>query len=508
MGQVFEEFRAALWSVWNRRWLALAVAWGVCLAGWLAVAFFPNTYESQTRLFVQLDDVLADQIGIGAGSREKGLERVRQTLASAVNMEKVVRSTRIGKGVTTPAQMQAEIATLIKSVKVVGEGDKKDVFTITARSGRSDLSDGENAQLAQDIAQRMIDIFREENLGGTRGEMRETIDFLDQQLAQRQKQLEDAEQRRLTFEASHPELVGGTQTIMTQMAQSRAELRSVEADLAAAQSALAALDGQIAGTPRSLTVAGDGGPRAALAQAEANLSAMQARGLTDGHPDVIAAKKQIASLRQQAAGPNGAAGGTPNPAYSSLQAMRVERAANVQSLQSRAVALRSEIASIEANQQQEPGAAAEAQRISRDYEVLRQQYDKLLQDREELRLRGQVETERSAIKFEVVDPPTLPRAPAAPNRPLLLFGVLFLGVAAGAGAAWGKGQLQSSFATATKLEKTFDLPVIGTISHSLTEAARTLQRKRFKQFAMGVGGLGLLFVALMAAEFVQRGMVA
>lgn len=234
MGQVFEEFRAALWSVWNRRWLALAVAWGVCLAGWLAVAFFPNTYESQTRLFVQLDDVLADQIGIGAGSREKGIERVRQTLASAVNMEKVVRSTRIGKGVTTPAQMQAEIATLIKSVKVVGEGDKKDVFTITARSGRSDLSDGENAQLAQDIAQRMIDIFREENLGGTRGEMRETIDFLDQQLAQRQKQLEDAEQRRLTFEASHPELVGGTQTIMTQMAQSRAELRSVEADLAAA----------------------------------------------------------------------------------------------------------------------------------------------------------------------------------------------------------------------------------------------------------------------------------
>ncbi len=70
-----------------------------------------------------------------------------------------------------------------------------------------------------------------------------------------------------------------------------------------------------------------------------------------------------------------------------------------------------------ASQSLEPGVAGEAQRISRDYDVLRKQYDKLLQDREELRLRGQVETERNAVKFEVIDPPTTPRAPAAPEPP-------------------------------------------------------------------------------------------
>ena len=86
--------------------------------------------------------------------------------------------------------------------------------------------------------------------------------------------------------------------------------------------------------------------------------------------------------------------------------------------------------------------------------------------------------------------------------------MLFLGLAAGAGTEWGMGQLKSGFATAAKLEKTFDLPVIGTISHTLTDAARVLRRKRTKQFAAGAGGLGLLFVALMAAEFIQRGMVA
>ena len=46
MNLLIEELRAALWSVWNRRWLALAVAWGVCLLGWLGLAFIPNSYES------------------------------------------------------------------------------------------------------------------------------------------------------------------------------------------------------------------------------------------------------------------------------------------------------------------------------------------------------------------------------------------------------------------------------------------------------------------------------
>ncbi len=506
MNLVLEELRAALWTVWNRRWLALAVAWGVCLLGWLVVAMIPNSYQSEARLYVQLDDVLAEQIGIGASSRRNDIERIRQTLTSAVNFEKVVRSTRIGDTVTTPAQMERAVASLADDVKVVG--DEKNVFQITATSGRSDLSDGENAQLAQDIAQRMIDIFREENLGESRGEMRETIAFLDQQLAQRQKELDEAEARRLAFEAQHPELIGGPATITAQLNAVRAELRGVEADLAAAESALAALNGQLAGTPRTLSGAGAGGPRAALAQAEANLAALEARGLTANHPDVVALNKQIASLRTQAEGPGSDLGGTPNPAWSSLQAMKVERQANVQALTSRAAALRAEIASITASQLSEPGATAEAQRISRDYEVLREQYDKLLKDREELRLRGQVETERSTVKFEVVDPPSTPRSPAAPNRPLLLLGVLVVGVGAGCAAAFALGQVKGTFATASKLERTFGLPVIGTVSRTVTASVRALEMRRLKQFAAAAGGLGVLFVVLLGVEFVQRGLVA
>lgn len=505
MNQLLEEVRAALWSVWNRRWLALAIAWGVCLLGWLVVALIPNSYESQSRIFVQLDDVLAQQIGIGAGTRERDIDRVRQTLTSAVNLEKVVRSTRLGDDVTTPTQMERAVEALSKDIIVVSEGDN--LFEISAKSGRSDLSDAENAELAQITAQRMIDIFREENLGGSRGEMRESLDFLDQQLATRQVELEEAEQRRLAFESQYPDLIGGAGAIAARLGATRAELRSVESDLAAAQSALAAIQGQLAGTPRTIAVPGGTGPQAALMQAQANLSGMRARGLTNEHPDMVAMNKQIEDLREQAARAGGG-GGTPNPAHSSLQAMAGERMANVQALQSRAAALAAEISSTTASQAQEPGVAAEAQRISRDYEVLRQQYDKLLQDREELRLRGQVETERSAIKFEVVDPPTTPRMPAAPNRPLLLIAVLVMGLGAGGATAFALGKLGSTFATASQLERTFDLPVIGTISHTMTKARKAIRARQLKLFAAGTGALCLLFMVLLGVEIVQRGMVA
>jgi polysaccharide chain length determinant protein (PEP-CTERM system associated) len=508
MSDIIEELRSALWAIWNRRWLALGVAWGVCVLGWLVVALVPNTYESDARIFVQLDDMLADQIGIAASTRDKDIARVQSTLTSDVNLEKIVRSTRLGDHVTNPLQMQSAVAALQKSIVVVTQGDPgNNIFKITATSGRRDLYDAEDAQLAQDIVQQMIYIFKEQNLGGSRGQLNDTIAFMDKQLAERSKQLEDAEQRRVAFEAKYPDLVGGSDAILAQLNSNRAELRRVEADLAAAQSSLAAVDGQMASTPKTLTTPESGGPRAALAQARANLASLQARGLTESHPDVIAAEKQIAMLSKQVQGPGGDYG-TPNPAYTSLQSIRIERQSAVEALTSRAAALRQQVMQTEANQAKEPAAAAEAKQISRDYDVLKDQYDKLLADREQLQLRGQVETQHSSVKFQVVDPPNAPRKPSAPNRPLLLFGVLFVGIAAGCGTAYGVGKLRSTFATASKLETVFDLPVVGTISLALTDAARALEKKRRKLFYAGAGGLCGVFLVLLAAEFVQRGFVA
>ena len=115
MNELFEELRAALWSVWHRRWLAIATAWGVCLLGWLVIALVPNAYESKARVYVDVQDVLSRQLGI-AGDGKEEIMRVRQTLSSAKNLEKVIRATRLSEGVNGRGDRRA---------RKEGQGDER-----------------------------------------------------------------------------------------------------------------------------------------------------------------------------------------------------------------------------------------------------------------------------------------------------------------------------------------------------------------------------------------------
>ncbi|MDE1915534.1 MAG: chain-length determining protein [Sphingomonadales bacterium] len=511
MNALFTDLRSMLYSIWSRRWIALGVAWAVCVLGWLLVALIPNTYESHARLMVQLYDPLSAQVGIGEADRKRDVDRVRDTLTSSGNLEKVIRSTRLGDEITDRKQMDAAIASLGKAIKIVAPQDN--IFEITAQARAGHLSDADNARLSRDIVQRMIDIFREGSTDTNTGEMKQTLDFMDQQLVARQGELQAAEQRRLTFETQHPELAQGGVSFIQQLEQNRAEMRGLDSDIAAAQSSLAAINGQIASTPA--TVPGQalpgqvGGARAQLAQMLSDLAAMRARGMTDNHPDVIALHNQIVAMRAQVKAegnsPTTYGNAQPNPAYTTLESIRAERMANVQALQARRATLQQQIAAQTTRQLDNPDLVQEAQNISRDYDVLKSQYDKMLQDREELRLRGQVVTAHGGTRTQVLDPPLVPRGPTAPNRPLLLALVLVVAVGAGLGAAFAAGELQSGFATTAKLERVTGLPVLGAISRGVSKSARIRNARNLRGFYAASAALGGLFVLLMAMQIFHVG---
>jgi len=73
------------------------------------------------------------------------------------------------------------------------------------------------------------------------------------------------------------------------------------------------------------------------------------------------------------------------------------------------------------------------------------------------------DTQADKVKLQVIDPPEIPRLPVAPNRLLLVTGVLLGGIGAGAGLTVLFGQLDRSFSTVDEL-RTLGLPVLGGIS--------------------------------------------
>jgi polysaccharide biosynthesis transport protein len=502
MNSLYDEFRIAVHSVWNRRWLALAVAWAICILGWLFVSVIPNKYESKAQIQVRTQSMLSDQVGINPQDQRRNIQQLAQTLTSSANLAKVVRGTDLGATIATEQELAGKIEGLRASIEVKAEQD--DFFAISAK-----LPSG---KLARDVVQKLIEVAEEDNIAGDRKTTSQTLRFLDAQIEGRQKELSESEAKRVAYETQNLGLLPGVGSVSQRMEASRAELGQIDSQLIQARSALAALNGQLAGTPATLNTPsmGGGGAPSALGQAQGELASMRARGFTDSHPDVVAIKNQIANLRASGGGSSSGGGSyrTPNPAYSSLQSMQAERRAAVTALQARKGALQSDMAQLAAKQTAEPGVAAEYQRINRDYEVLKAQYDKLVTERDQIRLRGQVETQTDAVQFRVVKEPSLSNVPAAPNRPLLLAAVLIAGIGAGVSAAFALGHLQTSFPTAAKLERASGLPVIGSISQMLTGDQRVQRKQKMKLFYGASAGLVAVCAMLLVAEFIQRGMTA
>lgn len=515
MNGIYEEIRIAIHQVWRRRWLALAVMWAICLIGWLAIALIPNSYESGARIFVQMQSILPGKIGISQSEQQQDVERVRQTLTSADNLEKVVRGSDLIKQAGNDRDIGEMIARLQRNITV--KSPQENLFEITARTSAGGLSDGENARLSMIVVQKLIDIFVAENLAGDRNETSQSIKFLDGELARREQALQQAEAKRAEFEQKYVGMLPGVGSIAQRMEAARSELQGMKSSLVAAQSALSALNGQMAGTPATIAApsfgggGSVGGARGRIAALEAQISNDQAKGWTEQHPDMIAARQQIARLSGQAATEGRGAGGpgtTANPLYMTLRSMQAEKQATVAALAARRAQLQSDMAQFTAKQIEEPGVAAEQARLNRDYDVLKAQYDKLLGDREDVRLRSDVATKTETISFRVIDPPYLPRVPVAPNRPLLLALVLVLGIAGGIGAAFAKAQLRTTYATAERLGRASGLPILGAVSEVLTPANIVDRRKRLVWFASGAGALAGCFALLLLVEFVQRGLMA
>ena len=509
MNSLYDEFRVALHSVWTRRWLVLAVAWGICILGWLAIASIPNRYDSRARLLVDVNEILPEEAQMGGGRAQ--IDQIRETLTSARNMEKVAATTGLLPAGASERDTANAVAMLQKNIKVVPQQDN--IFEITSSIAVGSLSDADNAKLASGVLDSLITVFRDDQLRGGRMNAREGLKFLDAQIADREKALREVEARRAAFEAQNIGLVpGGAGSPAQRVEAARAELGQIDSQLVAAQAQLAAANGQLASTPATIPgVGGVGGgvARQQLAGAQNELSAMRSRGLTDAHPDVIALKSQIASLKAQADREgSGGGGGMQNPAYASLAAMRAERQATVSALTARKSQLMGDIARITAQQIQNPGIAAEYDRINGEYTAFKAQYDKLLAQREQVRLRGEVQTETDAIRIELLDPPSKPTAPAAPNRPLFLTLVLLAGIGGGVGVAFGLSQVRTSYSTAARLERASGLPVIGSITEVVTPERQLDRRKKLVWLAGGGGALVGLYALLLVAEFIQRGMVA
>jgi polysaccharide chain length determinant protein (PEP-CTERM system associated) len=490
-------------AAWRRRWMGVIIAWLVCGVGWVGVYMIPNTYEASARLFVDTDAVLTPLLrGIAADSQPTTqLDILQRTLLSRPNLEKLVSKTDLDLTLNSPSDRERLLTRLSNEIKVTPQ--TKNLFTISFRD--------KSPKLVHDVVQTLLTIFVESATGSNRTDMENARRFLERQIQSYEQQLRAAEKRRADFRARYIEVLPSTENPnVPALEGARIQAAMLEGKLQDALIARDALKQEVEATPPMVVVesgtpqqmaAAMAAPKTPLEQAEEQLRMLLLKD-TDQHPDVIAQRKLIESLKHSpdnrpAAAPRlpaGAAGaGTaaaaaaalaagknpaevakdaasgqlkrtaPNPIYDQLKVKLIDAETQIISLQRQrddAVRYRDKLEKV---QREQPGLMAEYQNMDRDYSVLRKNYEELLGRLQAANIAQAADTQADKVKLQVIDPPETPRLPVAPNRLLLVTGVLLGGMSAGAGLTILFGQLDRSFSTVDEL-RGLGLPVLGGIS--------------------------------------------
>ena len=391
------------------------------------------------------------------------VELLQRTLLSRPNLEQVVARTSLDMRVNSASSREALLAKLATEIRLTPQ---------TRNLFRVEYTD-RDPRLARDVVQTVLTLFTEAVAGTDRQQMGSAQAFLQQQIASYEVRLREAERRRAEFQARYVDLLPDANGGASRLEGARGRLQQLRGTLVDARNRRDLTRQQLDAAPEMVVVGteggggGGGGGGGRVAELERNLRELRLR-YTDAHPDVIAARNALASVRA-----SGAGGGTaptpvrnvmrPNPIREQMQVRLVDAEANVASLERQVKDAEAELERLDGMARDAPEVQAQFTNLDRDYNVLRRNYEELLARRESIQIAEAARTGSDRVKLEVVDPPSIPNNPVAPNRPLLLTAVLAAGLGSGGALALLLAQLDAGFYTIQDLRK-LELPVLGRLS--------------------------------------------
>jgi polysaccharide chain length determinant protein (PEP-CTERM system associated) len=509
--------------MWKYRWIGLVVAWVTGLVGAVVVFVLPDRYEASARIYVDTQSILKPLMsGLAVQPNvEQQVTMLSRTLISRPNVEKLVRMADLDLKNQSKAQQEATIESVTSNLSITSSG-RDNLYILGYRD-----SDPETAKR---VVQSLVSIFVESSLGAARKDSSTATTFINEQIKAYEAKLEEAETRLKEFRLKNlSSLAGDGKDAAAQIAEisgqlERARLEYREA-VNARDAAKAQLDAEKARggsqtTMQSLlqeSAANIATPEldARLAEQRRNLDALLQR-YTDQHPDIITTRKlikdleeqrkrEIAELRKAAMNTpiaaTGQAGGSP--AIQEMVRILATTEVQVASLRARVDEYSARFAQAQAALKTAPQMEAEAAQLNRDYAIQKRNYEDLVQRREQASISGELDVASGIADFRVIDPPRANPKPVAPNRLLLLAGIMAASLAIGVFTTFAASQLRPVFYDADDLRARVELPILGVVTRLVTDADRARQRVDLIRFSAGAGGLLVMFAVALTVLAVQ-----
>jgi polysaccharide biosynthesis transport protein len=205
-----------------------------------------------------------------------------------------------------------------------------------------------SAQIANTFANVVVD--RQRQLVATQADS--ALAFLNQQLPEAQKTMNDAQTQLASYEAQHhiADINAQTQSLITELAALDAKVGQVQADRDQAQAQLASANNELHSMPATITGGQEVAENPVLAQLQSQLSQIDVQlqtalqQYTEKHPTVIALRSQEAQIKREIARQQATVvadtNTVPNPVYQQVQQQDEGYATQVASDSAQLIALK------------------------------------------------------------------------------------------------------------------------------------------------------------------------
>lgn len=496
---VLLEARAA----WRYRWHALIVAWCLMIVGTILVFSLPNKYAASAQVYADteaLSNPLLRGVAVQPNVRQR-LNIITHTLITRPNLETVADQTGLSSRATTPEDKEQLLSNLGDDVRIK-EAGARDLYNISYADT--------DRKMAQKVVQAFLQILMNDTLGANSSSTDTAQNFLRQQVKDYSRKLNEAESKLAAFQAANVGYIPnqGGSDYFTRLQDAKTQLQNLqdEYDTALASRAMARKQMRaMAGGPTS------GGIDPRTQEINQQIAAYQQKlnklllSYTDQYPDVISTKRMIAQLQKRrqalqkhAVDTSGMGVVSDNPVYQEMQKSLYTAQVQIQKLSTQIALQKKRIADLKGQAGKITGVQATLQKLTRNYQTIKKQYDQLLARLNTAQLTQDATQSGNNLKFQVVNPPEAPLRPVSPKRGLLLLMVFALAVGAGGGFAYFLHKIKPVFASLKGLRQSSDYPVLGAISLVVSQARLAAKRREVLGFFAG-GGLLALFLVLGVA---------
>jgi succinoglycan biosynthesis transport protein ExoP len=461
--QIASRELADYWAIAvRRRWailLPLFLCWGVV---WVASWLLPSTYKSEALILVEQQKVPEQYVVPNVTvSLQDRLQSMTQQILSRTRLQATINrfqlyQDRRGLGSLMPAGGAVE--QMRKDIKI-------DLVDSAARPGqltsfKISYSAG-SPQLAQQVNTELTSLFIEENLKLQQQLSESTTAFLQSQLAEARTKLEEQEAKVQAFKAEHfGDLPSQAETNIQILSGLQNQLQTTQRGLDGARERrlyLESLQQQYQAAQADSSTQSPQALAKELVDLRRQLEDARSR-LTEGHPDILALKDKIARTEKLkkdleaeiATRPETSKSTntldtpaaaevqkTPAPTPPMMQVQSQLKSINleIENYQQHARELESQISTYRARLNLTPQIEQKLADVSRGYEESKANYNSLLQKQNQSQLATSLEQRQQGEQFRILDPPSLPDRPAAPNHLLLSLGGLMVGGILGIGLA-------------------------------------------------------------------------